>query len=237
MKAGCAYVTSSGAAECGVADLFLADQRCNVIQRGNNREAIFFGEEDDVRHHDWLVAAAAEYGRAVHGYVLMTNHVHLWVTPHAVESLPRTMQSLGRRHVRHTTRLSPDRTLWEGAIAPRRSMRSVRPRLLPHHRAHAQGAADTLRPVMISMIRQGRRACRTANSVPRLFVHALDEAFVDSPARGDKWRLALGDARSKRQIEGVARGGVGTAAQGRLQGQSATTAIKSTLTPISPILS
>ena len=36
----------------------------------------------------------------IHAYVLMTNHVHLLVTPERAESLPRTMQSLGRRYVR-----------------------------------------------------------------------------------------------------------------------------------------
>jgi len=50
-------------------------------------------------YRSWLGEAAAEYGCAIHAYVLMTNHVHLLVTPKAAESLPRTMQSLGRRYV------------------------------------------------------------------------------------------------------------------------------------------
>jgi putative transposase len=66
-------------ARCG--RYVLADQPLHVIQRGNNREAIFFGEQDYVRYRDWLAAAAAEYGCAIYGYVLMTNHVHVLVTP------------------------------------------------------------------------------------------------------------------------------------------------------------
>ena len=40
-----------------------------------------------------------DYGCAIHACVLMTNHVHLLVTPLAADSLPRTMPSLGRRYV------------------------------------------------------------------------------------------------------------------------------------------
>ena len=80
---------------------FLPDQPLHVIQRGNNREAIFFGPDDDARYRDWLAEAAASHGCAIHADVLMTNHVHLLVTPRAADSLPRTMQSLGRRYVRY----------------------------------------------------------------------------------------------------------------------------------------
>jgi len=79
---------------------FLPGQALHVIQRGNNRQAVFFHDEDRVLYRNWLGEAAAEYGCAIHAYVLMTNHVHLLVTPGNADSLPRTMQSLGRRYVR-----------------------------------------------------------------------------------------------------------------------------------------
>jgi putative transposase len=60
---------------------FLPEQPLHVIQRGNNREAIFFDDTDYERYADWLAAAATAYGCAIHAYVLMTNHVHLLVTP------------------------------------------------------------------------------------------------------------------------------------------------------------
>jgi putative transposase len=71
----------------------------HVIQRGNNREAIFFAEDACTR--DWLGAAVAEYGCAIHPSWLMTNPMYLLVTPGGPQSLPRTMQSLGRRTFRH----------------------------------------------------------------------------------------------------------------------------------------
>ena len=71
-----------------------------MIQRGNNRSAVFFPGEDYERYRGWL-GEAAEHGCAVHAYVLMTNDVHLPVSPRKAESLPRAMQSLGRCYVRY----------------------------------------------------------------------------------------------------------------------------------------
>src|SRR5207237_6770534 len=52
---------------------------------------------------------------AVHAYVLMTNHVHLLVTPEQEDGLSRFMQALGRRYVRwFNDRHQRTGTLWEG---------------------------------------------------------------------------------------------------------------------------
>ena len=55
---------------------FLPDQPLHVIQRGNNRQAIFFSDEDRETFLGWLLAIAGERGCRVHAYVLMINHVH-----------------------------------------------------------------------------------------------------------------------------------------------------------------
>jgi REP element-mobilizing transposase RayT len=65
---------------------FLPDQPLHVIQRGNDRQAIFFAADDYARYRDWLHEAACRHVCAVHAYVLMTNHVHLLVTPGAAGS-------------------------------------------------------------------------------------------------------------------------------------------------------
>lgn len=49
----------------------------HAIQRGNNREACFSARTITRRIKD----AATKYDVAVHAFVLMTNHVHLLVTP------------------------------------------------------------------------------------------------------------------------------------------------------------
>lgn len=87
----------------------------HVIQRGNNREPCFFAAEDYRFYLDSLKEACEKYHCAVHAYVLMTNHVHLLVTPQAEGAVGNMMQSVGRRYVRyinHVYRRSG--TLWEG---------------------------------------------------------------------------------------------------------------------------
>jgi putative transposase len=77
--------------------------------------AIFFEDADRRIYLNWLAEAARARGVLVHAYVLMSNHVHLLLTaPHAV-TLPRLMQSLGRRYVGHVNRsYHRTGTLWEG---------------------------------------------------------------------------------------------------------------------------
>ncbi len=66
---------------------FLPDQPLHIIQRGNNRQPIFFCRDDYLAYRNWLTEAAAKSGCAIHGYVLMTNHVHVLVTPETKNSI------------------------------------------------------------------------------------------------------------------------------------------------------
>jgi putative transposase len=51
----------------------------------------------------------------VHAYFLMTNHVHMLMTPAVSGAVARMMQSLGRRYVRYINdRYHRTGTLWEG---------------------------------------------------------------------------------------------------------------------------
>ena len=87
----------------------------HVIQRGHNREPCFFSEQDYFRYLDDLYEAATRNGCVVHAYVLMTNHVHILVTPGTESGIAHMMQDLGRQYVRyinHSYRRTG--TLWEG---------------------------------------------------------------------------------------------------------------------------
>lgn len=55
-----------------------------LVQRGVNREPCFFADEDYQCYLHWLFKVAADWRCQVHAYVLMTNHVHLLVTPQYV---------------------------------------------------------------------------------------------------------------------------------------------------------
>lgn len=87
----------------------------HVIQRGNDRQAVFRETADYARYVDWLREIAAGHGVAVHAYVLMPNHVHLLATPPTEQALSKLMQSLGRRYVRwFNDKYGRSGTLWEG---------------------------------------------------------------------------------------------------------------------------
>ncbi|TAL67712.1 MAG: transposase [Burkholderiaceae bacterium] len=87
----------------------------HVIQRGNNRQAIFASAADYQMLLDLLHDNARKFGVALHSYVLMTNHFHLLATPESPDSLPQLMQAMGRRYVRHfNDSQGRSGTLWEG---------------------------------------------------------------------------------------------------------------------------
>lgn len=95
--------------------LTLAGQAHHVIQRGNNKQAIFFCDADRKRFLADLGEGLAKYDCALHAYVLMTNHIHLLITPGRDEAIGQLMQSLGRRYVGHVNRsYGRTGTLWEG---------------------------------------------------------------------------------------------------------------------------
>lgn len=87
----------------------------HVIQRGNNRQACFTVGEDYRFYLDCVRDASKRYGCAVHAYVLMTNHVHLLITPIEARAVSAFMQHIGRRYVQHFNfRYRRSGTLWEG---------------------------------------------------------------------------------------------------------------------------
>ena len=93
----------------------LPGQPQHLIQRGNNRQAIFMAEDDYVFFRDALVEAAGKHGLAIHAYVWMTNHVHLLATPAHQDSISKVFQSVGRRYVQYFNgRYQRTGTLWEG---------------------------------------------------------------------------------------------------------------------------
>ncbi|HEX3121820.1 MAG TPA: transposase [Rhodanobacteraceae bacterium] len=87
----------------------------HVVQRGNDRRPCFFTTADYGRYRCDLREIALREGCEIHAYVLMTNHVHLLMTPSAVGQVARIMQALGRRYVRYVNdRYHRTGTLWEG---------------------------------------------------------------------------------------------------------------------------
>ena len=87
----------------------------HIIQRGNDRQACFAGEEDMKAYLNWLKEMSKKHKVDVHAWVLMTNHVHLLCTPQEKNAVSRMMQSIGRMYVRYYNyTYQRSGTLWEG---------------------------------------------------------------------------------------------------------------------------
>ncbi len=217
---------------------FAADQLLHVIQRGNNKQAIFFADEDYVRYRGWLAEAADAYGCAIHAYVLMPNHVHLLLTPKNKDSVPRMMQSLGRRYVRYVNdAYGRSGTLWEGRYraAPVdageyffsccRYIESnpVRARLTKHprdyrwssYRAHALGADDDLVGSHPLFRRLGRNVAEQRKKYRALLRGKADAGFVDALRAATNGGWALGDEHFRREIAKAAKRRVTPLPKGR----------------------
>lgn len=87
----------------------------HVIQRGVDRQAVFFRATDYELYIRAISDASIEHECQIHAYVLMTNHTHLLITPRHARSIPLLMQSMGRNYVQTLNRkYRRTGTLWEG---------------------------------------------------------------------------------------------------------------------------
>ena len=207
---------------------FVKDQALHVTQRGNNKQKIFFEADDYAMYHGWLADAADGYGCKIHAYVLMPNHVHFLLTPENKESLPRMMQSLGRRYVRYVNdKEGRSGTLWEGRYraAPIDSdayflscckyieRNPVRAKLVEHprdypwssYRAHATGAADEAVGGHKLFRRLGRNAAEQQKEYRALVRGKEDEEFLEALRAATNGGWALGGERFRRDIAKAAK--------------------------------
>lgn len=91
------------------------DYPVHVIQRGNNRQALFTSDSDIAAYAHWLGEGASRFGVDVYGWVFMTNHVHLLLEPKVENAVSRLIQSIGRRYVcRFNYSYARSGTLFEG---------------------------------------------------------------------------------------------------------------------------
>lgn len=94
--------------------IHLNDVPLHIVQRGHNREACFYAEEDYHAYLHWLGEALTKERCALHAYALMTNHVHLLLTPRQAENVPRLIIALGRRYVQYINKTyRRTGTLWD----------------------------------------------------------------------------------------------------------------------------
>lgn len=196
----------------------------HLIQRGNNRSPTFFTADDYQRYGEVLLEASQRFGCAIHAYVLMTNHVHLLLTPQGERGPARMMQAVGRVFVRHmNVRYRRTGTLWEGryrstlvdsnlyllACSRYIELNPVRARMVEQpgqyrwssyrHNAHGEPddlvTAHPLCPALYSDPAARQEAYR------RLFEAHLEQKTLDAIRYATNRGAALGHAPFRPQVE------------------------------------
>ncbi len=96
--------------------LFLPDIPLHIVQRGHDRQPVFVQKRDYEYYLDNIVEAKTDLTVRVYAYCLMTNHVHLIVSPgEDVSSISRLMRIVAGRQTRYANKLeNRSGTLWEG---------------------------------------------------------------------------------------------------------------------------
>ncbi|MBU1426199.1 MAG: transposase [Gammaproteobacteria bacterium] len=216
----------------------LAEHPQHVVQRGHNREACFFADEDYLFYLHWLREGAKKYCCDIHAYVLMTNHVHLLLTPHHPDAISLLMQSLGRRYAQYVNRIyRRSGSVWEGRFKASLiqaeaylmtcyryiELNPVRAEMVrdpgeyrwSSYRWHGLGMSNELitdHPLYVAqgMEEEARRAAYRA-----LFRAHLDAEALDEIRKATSRSLPLGSERFKEQVEAVLGKRVGLQPRGR----------------------
>jgi putative transposase len=198
----------------------------HVIQRGNNREPCFLAEQDYRRYLEDLAATAQKSSCRIHAYVLMTNHVHLLVTPMQESGIGEMMQALGRRYVRYVNNAyRRTGTLWEGRykaslidsdaylLACMRyiELNPVRAEMVKHageykwssYGANAQGRIDTLLAPHSLYTALGENPAIRQHAYRELFRHHLDNSMLHEIREALNHELVLGRSYFKDRIEAM----------------------------------
>jgi putative transposase len=195
----------------------------HIIQRGNNRTACFYAEADYRRYMDTLREMAERFQCAVHAYVLMTNHVHLLLTPNREESAGLLMKHLGQRYVQYFNRTyRRSGTLWEGrfrsclaqneryVLACYRyiELNPLRANMVSHprdyrwssYRANAEGHPDALLTPHPEYLSLGFDVPGRLDAYRELISSHLDLQRIAEIRRATNGNYALGDESFREEI-------------------------------------
>lgn len=210
----------------------------HVITRGVDRQAVFFHKQDYGLYLKALQNAAATNECLVHAYVLMTNHVHLLVTPRRKTSLPLMMQSMGRNYVqRLNVRYGRTGTLWEGRykaslvqsghyllacqryieLNPVRARMVAAPGDYPYssYAHHAAGVDDGLITEHACYLGLAADHSERHQAYRRLFHNMLDEELLATIRKRTNACGVIGSDPFKEQIEVMLGRAVPTGKRGR----------------------
>ncbi len=196
----------------------------HIIQRGNNRSVCFFTGEDNRYYLQTLQEQSEKYRCAIHAYVLMTNHVHLLITPEEKTSASLMMKHLGQRYTQYINKTyRRSGTLWEGRfksclaqveqyilacyryieLNPVRAGMVHDPADYPwsSHAYNAYGKTDTLISPHEIYQQLGNTPEEQRNHYRSLFQICLPRETLDNIRQATNGNYALGNDRFRDEIE------------------------------------
>ncbi len=215
----------------------------HIVQRGHNRQATFFAEDDYHFYLDILAQGCRRYGVQLHAYCLMTNHIHLLMTPRETDSISRVMQHLGRMYVLYVNKTyRRSGSLWEGRhksslvnaeeyllscyryieMNPVAASMVERPEDYPWSSYHynALGVEDEMLTEHELYLRLGANDEARRCYYQSLFVSPLMTETVDAIKGSLKYNYPLGNQRFIDQIEQALGRSIGHLSVGRPAKQS-----------------
>jgi len=187
----------------------------HIVQRGIDRQQCFFRSLDYELYLRWLEEYAKLTTCQVHAYTLMTNHLHLLVTPETRSGPGELMKRVGQRYVQYINRVrGRSGTLWEGRyrsclvgeesyliacyryieLNPVRAGLVASPGEFPwsSYRVNAEGQASTLVTPHAVFLELGADPARQRAAYEALFREALDADMADRIRATANGTLALG---------------------------------------------
>jgi putative transposase len=215
----------------------LVGQPQHVIQRGNNRSVIFVADDDYQKYMEILSEVCERFECDVHAYVLMTNHVHLLMTPQREDGISKVMQSLGRKYVQYFNyQYRRSGTLWEGRYKSTLSdserylltcyryieLNPVRANMVEHpsqypwssYGANARGKESTLVEPHDLYLRLGTTQETRQQTYRELFKLHIREATLMGIREATNKAWVLGNDRFKQEIEAMTTRQVSPKARG-----------------------
>jgi putative transposase len=225
--------------------LVFPDVPLHIIQRGNNRQACFSCTNDFVIYLHMLEQHAMQSACRIHAYVLMTNHVHLLLSPQDRSSASRLMKGLGQQYVQYFNRRHRrSGTLWEGRfrsclvqdeqyflvcqryveLNPVRAAIVAAPGDYPwsSFQSNAFGRTGKVVSPHETYSRLGSTKAERNKNYRALFAEILPVEMVNRLRRASNGNFAFGDASFEQEMEEVA----GRAVSPRLPGRRSGTAIQ-----------
>jgi putative transposase len=196
----------------------------HIIQRGNNRSACFFADEDYLLYLHHLGELSAKFDCAIHAYVLMTNHVHLLLTPKEEDSAALLMKHLGQRYVQYINRnYRRSGTLWEGRYKSCLTqtedyvlscyryieLNPVRAAMVKHpreyrwssYRTNAEGKVNPLITPHDMYKRLGKEEAERRQAYRKLFDAHVEQRMIEEIRSATNGNYVLGSNRFQQEME------------------------------------